>query len=329
MNLDRFRQLYDAGLISEDSYKKVTLTENNRLFSVHWELRTLLYLGILLLSGGLGTLVYKHIDTIGHDVIIGLIAIVCGGCFFYAQKHKLPFSWSKVAAPNSFFDYILLLGCFTLITLVAYVQFQYNLFGSHYGLAVFIPMLGLFFSAYYFDHLGVLSMAITNLAAWVGIALTPLGIIRDNAFEDPHLIYKGVMLGVALALAGWVSHARKMKAHFGFTYSNFGMHLLFIAAYAGMYVQNDFYFAWFFLIIAIAAYYYQLAMREQSFYFLVVLALYAYVAISTFLVMSIFKIGADDIGWIYLTFIYFIGSAVGLILLLIKWHKKIKRNDHL
>src|SRR4051812_38151476 len=121
MNLDRFRQLYAAGLITEESYKKVTLTENNRLFSVHWELRTLLYLGILLLSGGLGTLVYKNIDSIGHDVIIGLIAIVCGGCFFYAQKKKLPFSWTKVEAPNSFFDYILLLGCFTLVTLVAYV----------------------------------------------------------------------------------------------------------------------------------------------------------------------------------------------------------------
>jgi hypothetical protein len=66
-------------------------------------------------------------------------------------------------------DYILLLGCLLLLILIAYLQFQYNVFGNRYGLATFIPMVLLFISAYYFDHIGVLTMAITNLAAWAGI----------------------------------------------------------------------------------------------------------------------------------------------------------------
>ncbi|MDQ6764326.1 MAG: hypothetical protein M3015_17115 [Bacteroidota bacterium] len=64
------------------------------------------------------------------------------------------------------FDYILLFGCLSLLTFVGYLQFEYNVFGNKWGLATFIPMVVLFMAAYYFDHLGVLILAIVNLAAW-------------------------------------------------------------------------------------------------------------------------------------------------------------------
>jgi hypothetical protein len=87
-----------------------------------------------------------------------------GECqLFYVLREKEALSrLTKVEAPTPFFDYILLLGCLTFITLVGYSQVQFTIFGQRFGLAVFIPMIVLFFSAYYFDHLGVLSMAITN-----------------------------------------------------------------------------------------------------------------------------------------------------------------------
>ena len=48
-------------------------------------------------------------------------------------------------------------------------------------------MVVLFFTAYYFDHIGVLSMAIVNLAAWLGLAVTPMEILRENDFSNPIL----------------------------------------------------------------------------------------------------------------------------------------------
>ncbi len=86
-----------------------------------------------------------------------------------------------------------LTGCLLLLTFVGYIQFQYNVFGNRWGLAAFIPMVILFITAYYFDHLGVLIIAIANLATWIGITVTPLKILKENDFNDPHIIsaYKG------------------------------------------------------------------------------------------------------------------------------------------
>src|SRR3712207_4120872 len=108
MNLSIFERLLTEGLLSESSLEKVRTQVRGQLFSLHYELKTLLYLGVLLLSSGLGILIYKNIDTIGHQVVILLIMLVSAGSFTYCLKRKRPFRWAKVEAPTPFFDYILL-----------------------------------------------------------------------------------------------------------------------------------------------------------------------------------------------------------------------------
>jgi Predicted membrane protein (DUF2157) len=322
MNLPLFEQLHADGYISEASLKK-TRSAEPRLFSLYWELKTMLYLGILLLSGGLSILVYKNIDTIGHQLILVFIAALSAGSFLYCFRKKLPYSNNKVLSPNSFFDYILLLGCLTLITFVAYMQFQYNVFGTRYGLATFIPMLVLFFSAYYFDHLGVLGMAITALAAWAGIAVTPAGILQQNDFDSETIIVTGLLLGSCLLAAGYFSETKKIKAHFEFTYSNFGTHILFIFTIAGMVHFDPFYLFWFVLLTVISYFFYRKARRERSFYFLLVLSLYWYIGLCYCVVNMVFN-SSMDIGGVYLLCLYFILSATGIIFFFIRMNKKIR-----
>src|SRR5436305_6281507 len=100
MDIQTFKQLHREGLISNDSLQKVEAVESARLFSLHWELKTVLYLGVMLLSGGLGILVYKNVDTIGHQVILAVIALVSVGCFYYCRRKAAPFSFEKVQIPN-------------------------------------------------------------------------------------------------------------------------------------------------------------------------------------------------------------------------------------
>ncbi|HEY1870660.1 MAG TPA: DUF2157 domain-containing protein [Chitinophagaceae bacterium] len=326
MNLITFQQLHQDGFISDDSLAKVETLEKNRLFSLHWELKTLLYLGVTLLSGGLGILVYKNIDTIGHQVILAFIASVSIGCFFYCGRKAAPFSLRKVQSPNPFFDYILLLGCLTMLTFVAYLQYAYSAFGEHYGLATFIPMVILFFGAYSFDHLGVLSLAITNLAAWMGIAITPLRILTTNYFEDSRLIYAGLALGILLLLAAAISEKRNIKKHFEFTYRNFGTHIIFIATLAGMFTNERFYLSWFLLLLAIAVFVYSEAMKKNSFYFLLLSLLYTYLGLSWVVIQILYRISLSD-GVIMLGCLYFILSAIGLIRLLMVFNHKMKAND--
>lgn len=324
MDIDLFEQLQKEGTISATSAEKVRTITTNRLFSVHWELKTILYLGVLLLSGGLGILVYKNIDTIGHQAILLAIAAACSGCFYYCFRHKLPFSWEKVAAPNSIFDYILLLGCLLMLTFITYLQVQYNVFGTRYGAATFFPMLVLFFAAYYFDHLGVLSMAITNLAAWMGVTVTPLQLLHANDFSSYILIYTGLLLGAVLIGGAWLSDRKRYKAHFAFTYSNFGTHVFLIATLAGMFAAYEgLYIVWFLLLAAATWFFYNQAVKQGSFYFVLIVVLYAYVGLS-YVVVRLLML-TESIGGVYLGLIYFILSGIGAIGLLMKLNKKLKK----
>lgn len=323
MNIPLFERLHQEGLISDTSLQKVKQRAGSRLFSVHWELKTILYLGILLLTGGLGILIYKNIDTIGHQVILAVIGLICIGSFVYCERKKLPFARSKVPAPNSFFDYILLLGCLTLVIFITYLQVQYTAFGTAYGLATFIPMVILFFCAYYFDHLGVLSMAITNLAAWMGIAITPLNILKANDFANAEIIFAGLLLGVALTAIAWASERRNVKAHFEFTYVNFGINILFIACLAGMFHFDHFYALWLLPLAGAVFYFYKKALATGLFYFILLLTLYGYIGISyvivRFLIWAMYEIGV-----VYLILMYFIGSATFMIVFLSRMNKKMK-----
>ncbi len=324
MDVPFFEQLHADGKLSAGSLNNIKKQENEKLFSLHRELKIILYLGILMLTTGLGILVYKNIDTISHQVIVIVIAAITAGCFFYCSKQKLPFSTNRVAAPNSFFDYVLLLGCLCLIILIGYLQFQYNLFGNRFGLATFIPMVILFFSAYYYDHLGVLAMAITNLAAWAGIAVTPMQLLKDNDFNNETIIYTALLLGLLLLLAGYASAKKNIKQHFAFTYSNFGAQLLFISCLAGLFHFDNIYLLWFLLLLATGYFFYLKALREKSFYYLLIMSLYEYIGAGYVLVRLIFKTIQMDASGITIALLYFIFSSIGIVLFLISMNKKIK-----
>ncbi len=324
MNTQLFEQLHAEGLLSDSSYEKIKNRSGSNLFSLHWDIRTLLYLGVLLLSGGLGVLIYKNIDTIGHQAILFFIALVSASAFFYCVKTKLPFSASKVESPNVYFDYILLLGCLTFVSFIAYLQFQYNVFGTRYGLATFFPMLVLFFSAYFFDHLGVLSLAITNLAAWIGITVTPSSLLRANDFNSDTIIYTSLFLGAFIIALAFFSKWKKIKPHFEFTYANFGAHILFIACLAAMFHFDNLYFIWFLLLIGLASFFYTRSMKDKSFYFLLITTLYSYISISYVVIQLLESLGGSGLGPIYLGLFYFIASGIGLVFFLISSNRKIK-----
>ncbi len=322
-------QLRAEGLLSPASVENIQVAEGRQLVSVHWEIKTLLYLGVLLLTAGLGILVYKNIDTIGHQFILLFIALVCAGSFYYCFKNKLPFSTGKVEAPNAFFDYVLLLACSTFIIFIAYLQYQYLLFGNRYGLATFIPMVLLFASAYYFDHQGILGMAIVNLAAWAGINVTPMQVLSGNDFSSSPLIFTGLALGLVLIGAAWLSQRRNIKAHFAFTYDNFGTHILLISSLAAMFNFERTYMAWFLLFLLLVGLLFKKALQDNSFYFVLVITLYAFVGLSYVVVRLLSGMGGDGMGAIYLGFLYFIISAVCLVVFLIRINKKIRQHDHL
>lgn len=326
MDRHLFQKLLQHNLITETEYRHVR--EQQAFFSLFWELRSLLYLGIVLFTTAIGVLIYKHIDTIGHDILVICIAALCIACFAYCLKNATGYSHKKLASPGFLFDYILLLGCLLLLVFIGYIQAQYNVFGHRWGLAVFIPMLLLFIAAYYFDHLGVLSLAITNLAAWVGITATPTRILQENDFDSERTIYSAIALGAALLIVAFLSVTKKVKKHFAFTYQNFGAHILFIALLAGLFHFHMVFLIWFLILAVFSFFAFRYAVKEGSFYFLVITALYGWIGLSYVIIELLMRTNAD-VGSFYALILYFILSGVGFIRLLIHYNKMLKQHANL
>lgn len=323
MDHDFFKKLQAEGLISDESFNKIEHRRLHSLFSVHWEIKTLLYIGILLLTTGLGILVYKNIDTIGHQVILIFIALITIGCFVYCFKHKKPFNRGRILVPNPFFDYILLLGTISFMIFIGYLQYAYAVFGNHYGMVTFIPMLVLFYIAYEFDHIGILNIAIANLALWMGISVTPKQLLASGTFNNDIVIYTYLAFSFLLLSAAWVTQKFIFKEHFKFSYQHYGVHVCFIALLAGYFFNynSSFFMIWMLGLLVLAVLVFRDAFKHKSFYFLLLTILYSYFAISCLVVRTLMAL--PDSG-IFLILFYFIGSAFVLIYCLIYLNKKLK-----
>jgi hypothetical protein len=309
--------------ISEESFKRIEASRSSALFSLNFELKTLLYAGVLLLSSGLGVLIYKNIDSIGHMAIILFIAAISIGCFIYCIRKSVPYSNIKVESPGIMFDYTLLFGCLTFVSFMGYLQYQYSIFGDFNGLAALIPALVFFTAAYYFDHLGVLSMAITTFAAYIGIAITPLELLKDNDFSGDRLIYSGLVLGVFLVGIATLLAKRNIKKHFTFTYLNFSIHMLFVFCLAGLF-KDEAPIIFIPLFLALTGIGLWQSFSEKSFYFMLLAVLYGYIGVSYIMIkiMEPMFRGADN--GIFLLFFYFIGSSVAVIMFLRNINKRLK-----
>ncbi len=271
-------QLTADGLLPPAQAAAIADDERTRPFSLHYELRALLYLGSVLLVGGLGVLIYENRDSLGQEAITALIALLMGGSFAYAARHRPAFSWGEAPRTRIAADYLLLLGCLLFLVLEGYVQYAYGVFGTRYGLATLLPA-GLFFGlAYRYDHRGVLSMAITALAAWVGISVAPLAILQDPHYLQAVLTRPALALGLALVAAGLASERWQRKAHFAYTYLLLGSNLALLAASSLFFEREGLAAAgcWL-LVLGICAGLVWYARRTQSYLFLLLAVGYGYV----------------------------------------------------
>jgi len=318
-----FEDLHAEGLISDNTLEKIRKEHSSNLFSIHWELKMILYFGVMMLSSGFGILVYKNIDTISHQAVLAAIGVLATACYTWCYKNKLPFSPTKVESPNSLFDYILLLGVLSFLSLLGYLQFQYEVFGTRYGLATFIPMVLLFWSAYYFDHLGILTMAIANLAIWMGISVTPKELLKSGNFDSERAIYTYLVLGFLLLTLGYFSRRYDFKKHFSFSFHNYGVHLSFLALISGYFFYDYAPSLILLSLFGITAWFiYRNALKHKSFYFLMVTAIYTYIVLGGFVNRSLLLTKTDES--LYVGFLYLIGSGVWLVVILMKLNKKLR-----
>ncbi len=317
--------LKNNGFITEEQASTIEQFENQKPFSIHWELRLILYLGIVLLTSGLGLLIYQNIDTIGHQAILAIIGALCIGCFYYITKHKQPYQHTEVKHPSLFYDYIVLLGCLLVGIFVGYLQYQYQSFGYHYALLTLLPSVFYLVVAYLYDHKGVLSLGITGIASTLGLTITPMELLDRNDFSSMHLIIMSVLLAMALAGIAILSDRKQIKPHFSFTYHNFAINLSCMALLGALFSQ-PLKLVSFAGLIVVCVYYVSYAKNNQSFLFLLLSIIYAYIALTYSVFSFLLDGGSGGDGVIYIAIIYVIVSCIGVVKFFLNYKKLLKLN---
>src|SRR6218665_1615041 len=96
MRPEHLQELREKGLITEEQYTRLEPVISYKILSVFYELRILLYLGILLFTTGVGILIYENIGELGHLLSILALVVLTIVCFVYAFRFAPAYSHERV-----------------------------------------------------------------------------------------------------------------------------------------------------------------------------------------------------------------------------------------
>lgn len=313
-------ELFEKGLLTVNQNDQLKKIADRQLVSVYFDLRALLYAGVLLFSTGIGILIYKNIGDIGHLVAIGVLMLLTAACFVYIFRVGPKYQHQKVEGPTPYFEYVVLLGSLLLISVQGYLQFKYELLTENLGISTLISATVFFLVAYRFDHLGVLSLGITALASFFSLTLSPKKWYSAEFFEGCHLYLTAVFFGLALAVVALVLEHRKVKPHFTFTYLNFALLIFFVGSLSALMIEQGWMGVYLMLVYAGVIFAWFSARRRRSFLFLLYAFLAAYIGTTYMLSQTVMR----DAGALW--FYYSILSCGGFVYFIVHFRNYFSRN---
>lgn len=259
-------RLRSAGVLSDGPAALFDRVARRQLVSLRFELRALLYVGVLLLASGVGVLVAAHHHEIGRLTIAGGIGLAALACLGWVIQAALPFSWHEVESPHVAFDYVVLLGLLLLAADLAYVEVQFGALGPDWPYHLLVMGTVYLAAAYRWDSRTVLGLSLTTLAAWRGISL---GLVHGGSWlEEARLRADALVLGALYLAAAALSVRLARKAHFEDVFANAGLLLLLGALVSGALEDRAMWTAWLVALLAVAGLVAWLALRlGRSLYF--------------------------------------------------------------
>lgn len=220
------RSLHAEGMIDDATAARALARDRGTMFSVHAELRAVLYAGVLLVMGGIGIILARNLERIGPlglVLAIGLVAAACAVPALRAKRANRPLS---VAA-----DYLLLLAALLLSADLAYAERQFTLLGplwSWHLLLLAVVHAGL---AYAFASPLVLAASLTALAGWFGVGST-LGDTLQLSNSTPELGARALACAALIAAWRYADRRARPDSTFADVFDHFAANLAFWGAIA-------------------------------------------------------------------------------------------------
>lgn len=239
------------GILSSEQAALFNRVARRELVSVRAEVRALLYLGVLLLTSGVGIFVVEHHADIGRWAIAASIAVASTACLAWVIRSAPLFSWGQVESPRLAFDYVLLLGLLLFASDLAYVEAQFTLLGPRWVHHLLVVASVYVVAAYRWDSRVVLSLGLSTLAAWRGVSVSVMA--RSLGSDAGELRVNAVLLGLLYVMAAVLSVRLDRKAHFEEIFGNAGLLLLFGGLVSGVMLVDLGWGTWLVALLVLAA----------------------------------------------------------------------------
>lgn len=309
-----YKQLFQDSLINSKQFEFLEAIHAKKIVSVYAELRLILYIGILMFTGGIGYFAYQNLGNIGHLLAMVLIGATIIIGFRYIKKYSKKYSNYEVIVDIAYFDYLLILVSLLIISLFTYVQVYFDLVEALLNWTSFLVAVIFFFIAYRYDNRALLSMGIVALAAGIGLSVTPISWVEGNWTSSIDLYIISIFFGAVLIGVGQVSHHKEIKKHFRFSYQNFGLLLFYIGCIIAMFVENA---GFAILLLASVGLIGYKAWTEKEFLFFLYSSIAGYLGFSYLLFKILMEIDNDSLWFL----IYYIPISIIIYIIIILKNK--------
>jgi hypothetical protein len=242
-------ELVKAGVLPSAQAPRLLRVARGELLSVHAELRALLSLGVLLITGGVGVLVAQNLDRIGPAAIASALGLAAFAALAWVFRSAPAFTWDEVKAPHLALDSILLLGILLAGADLAYVEVKFTPLGAQWPWHLLIVSLLTGVAAFRFDSRPAFSLALSTFAAWRGVSVSFLG--ATFLPEASAVRWNAIACGVLFAGLGLVLIRARRKAHFEPVAVHLGWLLILGALASGMIESSG--LAWAAALLAVGA----------------------------------------------------------------------------
>ncbi len=279
--LTRLEHWKSRGIIAPEQHALLASLAQGEPFSVFLELNILLYAGSLLFAGGLGWTVSTWSKQLGDVLVLTLLTVMLGACFWYCFSRAPDWSERETPSPSMVFDYVLYLGCLIWTVELAYLENRFRLLSGQWDLYLLTTAGLYFFLAYRFDNRFVLSLALTTLAGYFGLTISHWRFHHDSAYRQYAMLYS-----LLVGSGGFLLERRGLKPHFLDTYLNIAANVLFWALLSGVFERQE-HIVWFVLLLAACGASLAWGLTRRQFSFVAYAAVYGYIGVSSTLLRNL------------------------------------------
>jgi len=220
------QELRRAGVIDDATAARAMALDRGTVFSVFEELRVALYVAVALITTGIGILIKENLDRIGPVAVVVTLAVIAALCYLNAIRLCL-----RGASRSLGGDYILLLGALILSTDVAYGESQFHWLGGSWSWHLLILAGVHAVTAYALNSRLVLSVALTSLAGWFGVAHNTLD--APGIFgELRQLGGRALLCAAVITVVRWLHTRSVARRDFTEVFDHFATNLAFWGALA-------------------------------------------------------------------------------------------------